>query len=370
MLDDTHGGLKKAVRNLLFDCGTCRAGDTLLIVFETEEDGYYDPSLAQSVLFAAEELGLKAETYGVPFQRTVTDPDADLVTRMAAVDCTVFFARLGDQIRFRTKDASMRQIISYALDQEMLSSPFGTVSYTAFDRLKQLVNDAFSTAHDVHVTCPAGTDFRGQLLDPLEATGDVTRKRFPVSIFAPIPSRNFKGRIAQNGFLTGCGSNYYDPYTCELNETLFVDFDDNEIVGFEGTPNDVAAARAHYEFVGDMFNIDTFFVHSWHIGIHPGCHYPQPASSHFERWGGGAFGNPRLLHFHTCGAYPPGEISLNVLDPTVRLDGVSVWRDGYFNPNLIAGGTALLESVLEMRALFDAPSRAVGLGQDNQLSYI
>lgn len=369
MLDDTQSHLHKGVENLVVNCGNCKSGDKLLIVFETEDDGYYDCELARSVEQVATGLGLKTETFGVPFQRTVTDPDERLSASMAAADCTVFFARLGDQIRFRPKDAGMTQIISYALDRNMLSSPFGTVPYQGFETLKHLINDAISTAEEIHVTCPDGTDFKGRLTERLDSIGDVTRKRFPVSVFTPVPARRFKGRIAQRGFLTGTGSNYYQPYSRELKDTLFVDFDGNRITGFDGRPEDVHAATEHYEFVGNTFGIDTYFVHSWHIGIHPGCHYPQSASENFERWSGGAFGNPRLLHFHTCGAYPPGEISLNVLDPTVRLDGVDLWRDGRLQPDLIPGGTALLNSIPEMRALFDAPSSAVGLGPDNKLNF-
>ncbi len=369
MLDDTHDRFTKAVQNLVFNCGNCTPNGTLLIIFETGGDGYYDPELAGSVARVASELGLKTEMVGVPFQQNVSDPDAQLAARMAAADCTVFFARLGDQVRFRTKDASMTQVISYALDREMLSSPFGTVPHSAFERLKNLINNAIASAAEIHVTCPDGTDFSGRLTPDLTVDGDVTRSRFPVSVFTPVAARSFKGRLAQRGFLTGTGSNYYEPYSCQLYDTLFVDFDGNRITGFDGSAKDVAAAKAHYESVGTRFGIDTYFVHSWHIGIHPGCTYTQPAAQNFARWSGGAFGNPRLLHFHTCGAYPPGEISLNILDPTVRLDGVALWQDGRLCPDLIPGGTALLDSEPEMRSLFDAPSTAVGQGPDNKLCF-
>jgi len=40
------------------------------------------------------------------------------------------------------------------------------------------------------------------------------------------------------------------------------------------------------------------------------------------------FGSPRHLHFHTCGAYAPGEITWAVLDANVSFDGREYWRDG------------------------------------------
>lgn len=361
--------LTQGAYNLLLNCAECRSGDTLLIVCETGSTGFYDPSLGVAIKDVADELGIKAEIFGVPLNRDMSEPDETLTAKMQAADCTVFLARLGDQIRFRPKNADTIQVVSYVLDCGMLASPFGTIEYNAFDALKLLVNEAVSQATDIHVTCPAGTDFRGSPSAFKYVGGDTTLKRFPVSVFAPIPAHGFSGRVAQNGFLTGTGSQYYSPWACELKDTLFVNFMDNRITEFEGSTRDVAAAKAHYDFVGNKYDIDTYFVHSWHAGIHPGCEFKEPAGDHFERWGSGSFGNPRILHFHTCGAYPPGEISLNVLDPTVRLDGVPVWEDGQLYVSRIPGGEALLEEHPDMRAAFEAPATQVGQAANGRLMY-
>ncbi len=368
MLDGLQDRLEAGVQNLLVNCGQCLPGQRLLLVHETEDDGYYGPGLMSSIKAGAERLGLVTDTHAVPLLADVSDPDRELAAKLGEADCTVFLARLGDQIRFRRGNASMRQIISYALDREMLASPFGTIDYAAFLRLKELINHAIAQASDIHVTCPEGTDFRGGHVQ-FPDQGDVTRKRFPVSVFSPVPAFNFRGRVAQNGFLTGTGSHYYTPWSCELKETLHIHFDGNRITGFDGSDRDVDAATAHYEFVGSKYGIETFHVHSWHAGIHPGCAHPQPASASFERWSGSAFGNPRLLHFHTCGAYPPGEISLNVLDPTVRLDGVPVWDNGMLHPDRIPGGEDLLSAYPEMARVFRHPAMSVGQGDCGRLSF-
>jgi hypothetical protein len=369
MNEDFQNRLTAGAENLLVNCAGCVPGQHLLVVYETENDGFYDPELARAIGDAGQKLGLNTTTHGVPFKPDVEDPDVILSAKMMAADCTVFVARLGDQIRFRSHDASHRQIITYALDREMLASPFGTIDYRAFEGLKQVINRAVSRAKEIHVTCPAGTDFRGKPNMFDAARGDTTRKRFPVSVFTPIPAEGFRGRIAQNGFITGTGSHYYTPWTCALDRTLFVNFDGSRITGFDGSPDDVAAAQSHYEFVGRKYDLDTYFVHSWHVGIHPGCAFDGQAAQHFERWSGGAFGNPRLLHFHTCGAYPPGEISLNLLDPTVRIDGVAVWENGKLHPERLAGGQALLETYPEMRAIFEAPATQVGQAPCGRLRY-
>lgn len=359
----------QGARNLLRNCAGLTAGQSLLVIHETETVGYYDPHLAPAICDVARTLGIRCQTHGVPFEHTVRDPDARLVSEMEAADCTLFLARLGDQIRFRPTGTDALQVISYALDREMLASPFGTVEHAAFEALKALVNNAIARASVIRVTCPAGTSYEGRPSGFGADAPDTTRKRFPVSVFAPIPAQGFSGRIAVKGFLTGTGSQYYEPLTCPIEDTLYISFRDNQITDFDGRPGDVAAARAHYEFVGRTFGIDTYHVHSWHAGIHPGCAHPAPACANFERWGGSAFGNPRLLHFHTCGAYPPGEISLNLLDPTIHLDDIPVWENGRLYPDRLAGGTALLERHPDMQAVFDQPAQAVGQAASGQLSY-
>ena len=119
--------------------------------------------------------------------------------------------------------------------------------------------------------------------------------------------------------------------------------------------------------MAETFGIDPHVMHSWHPGIHPGCAYHAPARDNLERWAGAAFGNPRLLHFHTCGDYAPGEISLNVLDPTVTVDGVAVWDEGAFRPELVPGGAEILARYPCVRAAFEAPVREVGLGPSGRL---
>jgi hypothetical protein len=52
---------------------------------------------------------------------------------------------------------------------------------------------------------------------------------------------------------------------------------------------------------------------------------PQPDP---DRWSNSVFTSPRWLHFHTCGAYAPGEICWMVGEPKVEVDGKALWREG------------------------------------------
>jgi hypothetical protein len=123
----------------------------------------------------------------------------------------------------------------------------------------------------------------------------------------------------------------------------------------------ISKVRAHYGFVADRYGIDADAVHSWHAGIHPACAFRQPAATHFERWSGGAFGNPRLLHFHTCGAYAPGEICWNIVDPTIEVDGRAIWRAGRIDLDAVPGASQVVAAYPEVAHLFDVPARDIGI---------
>ncbi len=352
---------KAGAKNMLLNCARAQRGERVLVAYEPEEFGYYDASIRDAVVQTAHALGLKVRTVNVGFSPSVTTlPDA-LRAMIAQSDIVIFLARLGDQLRFCDMPRDKRIVVSFALDAGLLESGFGTTPHDAMVELNDLITDAFSHAETVHVTCPNGTDFVGKPDMPLIDTGDTTVLRFPMSVFKPVPAHSFSGHVALCGFLTGTGSQYYEDYTLEFDGPVLAHLDHGRLTGFEGSARDVAAANAHYDRISSALGIDRNCVHSWHAGIHPGCGYLRDACENYERWGGAAFGNPRLLHFHTCGNYAPGEISWNVLDPTIWIDGVPVWENGVFHPSRLAGGQGVLDRYPDAAVIFAHPDAHVGL---------
>lgn len=268
MRDEIQGRLTKGVHNLLVNCAECKMSQSVLFVYETELDGYYCPNLSRDLVSVSNELGFVPSVYGVPLIEDASGVDTHLAAMIEQVDCVVYLARLGDQIRFKSTTTKTTQVMSYVLDCDMLGSAFGEADYNGFIELKALIDQAISSASDIHVSCPAGTDYRGTAEDFNPKGGDTTLKRFPMSVFTPVPSKGFSGRIAQVGFLTGTGSHFYSPWSCEIKDILFVNIEGSQIVGFDGVEEDVAAAKAHYAMVGKLYNIETYGVHSWHAGIH------------------------------------------------------------------------------------------------------
>lgn len=360
--------LRLGAENLLVTCAELCAGDRLLILHEDPSNGYYDQDIVDAVVDCARDLNIHTDLQTLPFDPMGGAIPQNLIQAMRQADRTVFLSRTGDQIRFDASMSDIHPIMSYALDADMLASGFGGANYTGFVALKNAVNALFASASSIRVTCPLGTDFSGPgAAYPKEGAADVSVTRFPMSVFAPVPANGFSGVLMQDGFLVGTGSKFYEPYGCDLREPLAVHFNNNRLTHFSGHEMDVHCAQMHYEKVGQMFDLDPLTMHSWHAGIHPGCAYKIPAAENFERWSGGAFGNPRLMHFHTCGHYAPGEISLNVLDPTITLDGVAVWKNGVFDPNLVPGGAAILDQYPCIRAVFDTPAQQVGQGANDRL---
>ena len=196
---------RAAIENLLFKCAGGTAGQSLLIVHEDWYDGFYNADLHLMIAEHANDLGFFIQFYPIAFDLDVKVIPDTLVRASALADHTIFVARLGDQVRFCADIANATWIILYAIDVNMLASDFGMADYVGFDALKTEIDALMMEADHIHVTCPAGSSFSGHVEDLEADSNDVTIKRFPMSIFTPLPTMHFEGHIAQNGFFAWYG---------------------------------------------------------------------------------------------------------------------------------------------------------------------
>lgn len=353
--------LERGATNLLVECAQLGDGDRLLLVHEEPGRGYYDDQLVTIIVDVAQDLGIDVELFECPFDPWATVVPAAIKEKMRSDVMTLFLARIGDQLRFSDLGSKGRAIVSYALDIQMLGSGFGTGSYQIFGELKKAIDAVVHGAKEIHISCPNGTECVGRAPKVYGQREDVSILRFPMSIFSPVPAGEFTGKVAMPGFLVGTGSIYYRPYAVELPGALFANLENGRLTHFEGNKDAVSLADSHYDFVSKKFAIDRNYVHSWHAGIHPGCTFQGNASDDYERWSGSAFGNPRLLHFHTCGAYAPGEISWNIVDPTISADGVDIWKDGVLDISKVPRGEEILQLSGDVARLFKFPETSIGL---------
>lgn len=347
--------------SLLNECVELKKGESLLIVEEEVSLGYYDHEAPESVEQAARTLGARVEVLEVPGPLDFQETPEKFLQKIAGFDHVVFFSRIGDQIRFANNAQLPDITMVYTLGYEMLESNFGTACYRGMLQIKEAIDDAFLRASEVTVTCPLGTRLSGKPQWPHAEHHDVTIKRFPMLVPVPVPCEGLRGSVVISRFLIGTGAHEYAPYTVMLDNDVKAEIENSRIIRFSGDTQSCQRVEQHYDHVASLFDIDPYYAHSWHAGIHPGCSYLEPAQNNLQRWSGAAFGNPRLMHVHTCGNYAPGEISLNIVDPTISVDGVLLWEEGRLYPWRLPACCKIFTRHPHLEALFSNPDTEIGL---------
>ena len=326
----TSTKLKDAARNLLVDCAGLRAGQRVVILAEDPALGWYDSACPEATAGVARDLGAEVKIIPVAGPNTNLDPAVERVCETA--DIRVFFARCGDQGRFSRQPRRGVTVMVYARTAETFGTNFGIRPHGEMMALKDRMNTALFAAQEIGITCPLGTEVTGTPPAIRQEPEDVTVRRFPMCMPAPMPAKHFSGKVALSGFLTPTGSKCYDPAVLELRSLVFAWFEHGQITGFEGNTPDVDAIRRHYQTVSDRFGINPDTVHSWHAGIHAGCRFDGEPADDADLWANSVFAHPEYLHFHTCGDYAPGEICWMVVRPTIVADGRALWADGLLHP--------------------------------------
>lgn len=353
--------IENGVHNLLVNCAKLQPHEKLLIICEDPDLGWYDAAAPKAVAEFAVKLGVTATFFAVGEPGNDVDPAVD--DAIAAHDCTIYFARIGDQDRFGELPPGKRSVMVYARTIEALASAYGSTSYMAFKAFKNAIDEIMLAAQSIEITCPLGTRFSGTSSEKIrrEKT-DVSVLRFPLGVPLPLEATQFSGQVALAHFLTPTGSKTYLPASIALENTTLAEVKNGRISGYSGDADQIEQIEHHYNMVADQFDIDRDAVHSWHAGIHPGVSYAASATDDPDRWSNTVFTSPRFLHFHTCGNYAPAEICWMVLDPTISIDGVNLWEDGQLQPARFAESKAVLEQWPELHALINNPAQAVGLG--------
>lgn len=367
---NTATAIDSGIHNLLFNCMGLQAGDDLLIVRELGRSDYYSATLPDLIAAEARASGISVVLEGAPFLEEVREFPRNISAAMSASDHTLFLARIGDQLRFSDSSDFSSQTMCYALDEESFATPFCSADYEFFRELKHRINGALFGEKQITIRCREGTHLVGvSPKDPGdENQGDVTVRRFPLTVFRPMSAATFSGRLAISKWLSPTGSRFYQPASVIIDEVVFAEIRNGRITGFEGNRRDVEKIQKHYAFVSGKYGIDRDVIHSWHAGIHPQNGYNGLAIDNLTRWGGSAFGNPRYLHLHTCGDYAPGEICVSAFDPTITADDTVLWSRGELVYAQAPEIQDLMVGYPGMKALFANPQREFGLGESQDVS--
>jgi len=359
--------LAESINNLLHNCLQLQPNQCLVIFHEpchrdeSAANRYYCEDLPTAIADIARAQHIQVELHEVPIVEDASHLPRAALAPANSADASVFLARCGDQMRFHPRESSASTVVVYAVNGPMMASQFGRVPHQSMLALRDFLDAALKQAQQIRITCPYGTDYVGRWHSPFAGDSEVTCQRFPVAVGQPVPAIAFTGSIATPQFLVGSGSRNFKPASLNLSEPLIANIEHGRITSFTGLDDDVSRANELYQHVSTRYGIDAWAVHSWHAGIHAGCHYPWPAAQNPERWAGTSFGNPRLAHVHTCGDYAPGEISWNLLDPTITLDDQPIWDHGRLHPERLAGGEALISQHPSLRDVLENPNTLIGL---------
>jgi hypothetical protein len=343
----------QGLANLLDNCLQVRPGQSVLVIHGS--DCFYDDDVI--TLFEAEcrHRGLVVASHRTLPVTRPEEMSPKLVKLMQSTDFTVFFHSLGGMLRFVSIPDAGTLCMTFAATLEVLGSGFCTLDQRLMMDLMKNVQARMDQSKEWRITCPLGTDLRSPVVAPMSggASGDgFTLRQFPIGSHRPMLASQMSGRLMIK-WLLSTGVHRVDPFGIELTAPVCAHVTNGRITEFTGAEHDVARVKARYAQMG-VHNAnpdETLVLNSWHAGIHPQGYCDTPVQADFERWITLAHHNPRMVHFHSCGDFNPGEIALPVIDPTISFDGEDLWRGGDFVHLQTAAVGDLLEQHTGSRAI-------------------
>ena len=242
--------------------------------------------------------------------------------------------------------------MSYARNCESLASIFGTLDYNLNILIKDAIDRLIENSNRIEINCPLGTNLIGKISQDNSEVKEVSVLRFPILVPKPVNAKSFSGKVVLNNYLTSTGSRVYTPNFIKINGEITIYIENGSITDIQGTSDDVNNIINHYTYVSQKFGIDGHAVHSWHPGIHPGAKDNKFYEYDPDKWSNTVFGQPKYLHFHTCGNYAPGEICWMIPNHTVLIDDKPLWKDGELMLNGFGHTKGLLEKYAALKNAF------------------
>ncbi|WP_343211808.1 hypothetical protein QEZ52_21265 (plasmid) [Aliisedimentitalea scapharcae] len=322
--------LVPGARNLLLACAGAQAGDRVLLVGEEGPDLYFDPALCDAVAKVATDLGMTPE---VVMAAPVTDASAfpaNVREAMERADRTIFFSRLGDQVRFNLSGDKAKAVMTYTLDLGYLSAPFASADFAVMKRVHDALLDLILSARSYRISGDCGTDLISEIkVGREDAVADFALELFPVMIFPPVICHRMQGTLAIKHFVTSSSTRAYDDSTLVLNEPILTRVEDSRMIDFQGPADLVARLKSQLERAAALTGGDPYLINSWHTGINPGTYYVGDPYADLEKWGTVTYGSPRYTHMHAAGI-DPGDAAFHLMDLTIAFDDQVVWDRGRF----------------------------------------
>ncbi|MDW4551229.1 hypothetical protein R5H32_17875 [Defluviimonas sp. D31] len=322
--------LERGVRNLLQGCARIREGDRVVLVGETGDDLYFDPALCGAVAEIAGRMGMAAEVImAAPVADATQFPD-EVRAAMERADRTIFFSRLGDQVRFSLPEGRAKAVMTYTLDPGYLAAPFATADFVVMKRMHDALLERILAARECRIAGDCGTDLISRIKPARgDAVAEFALELFPVMIFPPVICHEMTGTLAIRHFVTSSSTRAYEDSVLILDEPIMARVEASRMVAFHGPDDLVARLKTQLERAAALTGGDPYRINSWHTGINPGTYFKGDPYADLELWGTVAYGSPRYTHMHAAGR-DPGDAAFHLMDLTIAFDGEVLWDRGRF----------------------------------------
>jgi hypothetical protein len=328
--EPSNEAINRGAENLLLNCARARPGESILIVGEAGPSPYFDALLCEDVAGVARRLGMWPEVImTLPGANAGQFPEV-VREGMKNAARTIFFSRLGDQVRFSLDPEQNRAVMAYTITRKHLGAPFATTDFATMTKLHDALLDMILSADSYRISGDCGTDLTGKIRKGRkDAVADFALELFPVMIFPPVMCDDLNGTLVIKHFVTSSSTRAYDDSVLIIDTPISVTVENSIMTAFQGPEALVGRLKAQLERAAELTGGDPMAVNSWHTGINPNTFYEGNPYDDLERWGTVAYGSPRYTHLHAAGK-DPGDAAFHLMDATISFDGVPAWEQGRF----------------------------------------
>lgn len=311
--------LLDGARNCVIDCAQIGKGSNVAIVNETGIDNDVVSAIAET----ARESGAHVQLiWTEPFAKENTSAKIPQDVFDAFRNADVLINHYPSLSRATLQDhfpAETRvRVPNRAITSDLLSSTWARFPYRLQKAVSDVLEDIMAPGHRWRITSPAGTDLRGQFVEPDSALARAyfqtdednnrARRNFPGGVHMPRVSTDINGILV---------AEYVDGAPADM-PPVRIKISDGRVVDVEGGDPEGRARARIMESDG--------YVDSWHSGINPKTVVPVARASNPRKWYSYAHCSPKMVHFHLGRTH--ATINVACLNQTLEIEHRPIYQDG------------------------------------------
>lgn len=311
--------LLDGARNCVIDCAQIGEGSAVAIVNETGTD----KDMVSAIAETAREAGARVEiVWAEPYAKDKpgTAIPADVFNAFRDADILVnhyhSLSRVALQDHFPSE--TRVRVPNRATTAALLASSWARFPYRLQKALSEVLEDTMAPGRRWRITTPAGTDLRGQFVEPdsplarayfqIDEDNNRARRNFPGGVHMPRVSTAIQGILV---------AEYVDGAPADMPPVRLT-IKDGHVEGVEGGDPEGRARSRVLQSDG--------YVDSWHCGLNPKTVVPVKRGDNPRKWYSYAHCSPQMVHFHLGRSH--ATINVGCLNQTLEIEGSPVYRAG------------------------------------------